>query len=98
MAASRKPETGESLYKAALAQMTPEMREAFIDACVASGIREEDVIHALILCQAKVLDALKSTHAREVASSVQAVINGVAQRVETIQKERVAAELKQQQL
>jgi hypothetical protein len=98
MAKPQRPEPGGSIYKAALEKLSPEMREAFVDACVTSGLSEDDVAHALLLAESKVLDAFKSAHSREVAAVVQGVVNGVAQRVETIQTERHAADLKQQQL
>src|SRR5947208_2989571 len=91
MANSHTPVTGESFYKAALERMTPEMREAFIDACLASGIREEDVIHALILCQAKILDAGLNAHAQEVTAAVQGELNGILQRIDQARKEGQAA-------
>jgi BMFP domain-containing protein YqiC len=88
-------EPGESLYKAALARMTPEMREAFIDACLVAGIAEEDVIHALVLCQAKVMDAGFQGHAKEVAAAVRQELGNLVQRLDRIQRERAEADAKQ---
>jgi hypothetical protein len=80
MSSPRPPEPGESLYKAALARMTPEMREAFIDACLTAGIAEEDVIHALILSQAKILDAGFNVHTRDVKGAVHQELSDLRQK------------------
>jgi len=91
-------EQGASNYKAALAQMTPEMREAFIEGCLASGITEEDVIHALILCQAKVLDAFKSSLTKDLTAVTQGQLGAVAQSVERIRQERAQTDAQQTRL
>src|SRR5689334_17490999 len=86
------------LYRAALAQMSPEMRAVFDDVCLTAKLTEDDPVYALLLADAKLLDAFKTGHVNEVTTAVKAALAGVMQRVETIQSERVTADQKQQQL
>jgi hypothetical protein len=95
MATPRTIEPGESLYKAALASMAPEMRAAFVEACLAANIREEDVINALILAQAKILDVGFTGHTRDVKTAVNQELSGLIQRLDQIQKDHVTADAKQ---
>jgi hypothetical protein len=42
-------------YKALAEQMSPKLKETFLDACLASGISEDDCIHAVLAFQSELL-------------------------------------------
>ena len=47
------------LYRAALAQMSPEMRAVFDDVCLTAKLTEDDPVYALLLADAKHLGCLQ---------------------------------------
>jgi hypothetical protein len=70
------------LYQAALDELPAEMRQPFVEACVAAGIAEDDVVHGLALCQATLLGAF----VKLVDASNQKAINAQAQQLATTER------------
>lgn len=62
---------GNPDYRAALAALSPELREAFKEASTLLGIAEDDVIHLWMVSQAKLLEAFKGALGKDMLAALQ---------------------------
>jgi hypothetical protein len=92
------PQSGQPLQKLVLDQMSPEMQAPFMDLCLAHKLTDDDPLFALILCQAKLLDAFKASVAKGASAAVEGQLTRLMGWGERIRQDRAAADAKQTEL
>jgi hypothetical protein len=75
------------IYETSLESLPADVREIFREACTGVGIVDEDVIHALLLAQTKILDGAYKGLRKDVLGTIEGQIAPLSARIEALKAE-----------